>query len=511
MIAIKTNPFKFQYKQCQKTKRKMSKRNLIVAMMFSSIFGGLVAILGYSVIAPPQSTIQPTSEAANPVALTNYVFDSSDFVVPEGLNFVFAAKNATPSVVHIRTKYEAGMRANNPFNDFFKDYFGDRYERRGYGQSMGAGSGVIISEDGYIVTNNHVVDNASEIEVVLNDNRSYEAQIVGVDESTDLAVIKVDQNNLPAVKYGNSESINIGEWVLAIGNPYEFRSTVTAGIVSAKGRNINILGGGTSIESFIQTDAAVNPGNSGGALVNLNGDLVGINTAIASPSGAFAGYSFAVPVTLVKKVVDDLVEYGKVQRALLNIAITDVNAQVAERFDLDVLRGVYVSGVNDGGAADRAGIEEGDVIVAIDGKAVNNVAQLQEAVAIKRPGDKIKVKFMRDGDNQEVEATLRNMDNTFAVVEAKDEFEIEGATFSEVSASVQEQLDIDGGVQITELRDGKWKEIRMREGFIITNIDNEDIENLKDLQDYFRNPRRDGILIEGVYPDGTKAHYGLGL
>ena len=480
-------------------------------MMFSSLFGGLVAILGYSALAPQQMNIQPASQNNSPVALTNYVFDSSDFVVPEGLNFVFAAKNATPSVVHIRTKYEAGMRANNPFNDFFKDYFGDRYERRGYGQSMGAGSGVIISEDGYIVTNNHVVDNASEIEVVLNDNRSYEAEVVGVDESTDLAVIKVNQENLPAINYGNSESINIGEWVLAIGNPYEFRSTVTAGIVSAKGRNINILGGGTSIESFIQTDAAVNPGNSGGALVNLNGELVGINTAIASPSGAFAGYSFAVPVTLVKKVVGDLVEYGKVQRALLNIQIADVNAQVAEQFDLDVLRGVYVSNVIRGGAADRAGMEQGDVIIAIDGKSVNNVAQLQETVAIKRPGDKINVEFIRDGRNKSVEATLRNMDNTFAVVEAKDEFEIEGATFSEVSGALKDELEIDGGVQITELREGKWKEIRMREGFIITSIDNEEIDDIKDLQDYFRSPRRDGILIEGIYPDGTKAHYGLGL
>ncbi len=479
--------------------------------MFSSLFGGLVAILGYSALAPQQMNIQPASQNNSPVALTNYVFDSSDFVVPEGLNFVFAAKNATPSVVHIRTKYEAGMRANNPFNDFFKDYFGDRYERRGYGQSMGAGSGVIISEDGYIVTNNHVVDNASEIEVVLNDNRSYEAEVVGVDESTDLAVIKVNQENLPAINYGNSESINIGEWVLAIGNPYEFRSTVTAGIVSAKGRNINILGGGTSIESFIQTDAAVNPGNSGGALVNLNGELVGINTAIASPSGAFAGYSFAVPVTLVKKVVGDLVEYGKVQRALLNIQIADVNAQVAEQFDLDVLRGVYVSNVIRGGAADRAGMEQGDVIIAIDGKSVNNVAQLQETVAIKRPGDKINVEFIRDGRNKSVEATLRNMDNTFAVVEAKDEFEIEGATFSEVSGALKDELEIDGGVQITELREGKWKEIRMREGFIITSIDNEEIDDIKDLQDYFRSPRRDGILIEGIYPDGTKAHYGLGL
>ncbi len=467
---------------------------------------------GYTLFVPQQNAIQTTSSTnSNPVALTNYVFDSADFIVPEGLNFVFAAKNATPSVVHIRTKYEAGMRANNPFNDFFKDYFGDRYERRGYGQSMGAGSGVIISSDGYIVTNNHVVENASSIEVVLNDNRSFEAEVIGTDESTDLAVIQVNQDNLPTINYGNSESINIGEWVLAIGNPYEFRSTVTAGIVSAKGRNINILGGGSSIESFIQTDAAVNPGNSGGALVNLNGDLIGINTAIASPSGAFAGYSFAVPVTLVKKVVNDLVEYGEVQRALLNIQIVDVNAQVADQFDLDILKGVYVSRVIDGGAADIAGLESGDVIVAIDGKVVNNVAQLQESVAVNRPGDRIQVKFIRDGREKEVEAVLRNIEGNFNVVEAKNEFEIEGATFSEVSSNLKEKLDLDGGVQITELRDGKWKDIRMKEGFIITGIDNEEIETLEDLENYFRSPRRDGILIEGIYPDGSKAHYGLGL
>ena len=490
----------------------MSKRNLIFAMMFSSIFGGLIAVTGYTLFVPQQNAIQTTSSTnSNPVALTNYVFDSADFIVPEGLNFVFAAKNATPSVVHIRTKYEAGMRANNPFNDFFKDYFGDRYERRGYGQSMGAGSGVIISSDGYIVTNNHVVENASSIEVVLNDNRSFEAEVIGTDESTDLAVIQVNQDNLPTINYGNSESINIGEWVLAIGNPYEFRSTVTAGIVSAKGRNINILGGGSSIESFIQTDAAVNPGNSGGALVNLNGDLIGINTAIASPSGAFAGYSFAVPVTLVKKVVNDLVEYGEVQRALLNIQIVDVNAQVADQFDLDILKGVYVSRVIDGGAADIAGLESGDVIVAIDGKVVNNVAQLQESVAVNRPGDRIQVKFIRDGREKQVEAVLRNVEGNFNVVEAKNEFEIEGATFSEVSSNLKEKLDLDGGVQITELRDGKWKDIRMKEGFIITGIDNEEIETLEDLENYFRSPRRDGILIEGVYPDGSKAHYGLGL
>ncbi|WP_370090239.1 S1C family serine protease [Ekhidna sp.] len=488
----------------------MSKRSFIMAMVFSSLFGGIVAMVGYSVIAPEQKVIQTSQGGVNPVSLTNYVFDSADFIVPEGLNFVFAAKNATPSVVHIRTTYRDGMRASSPFNDFFKDYFGERYERRG-GPSRGAGSGVVISSDGYIVTNNHVVENADEIEIVLNDNRSYQAKVVGVDASTDLAVLKVDEKNLVSIKYGDSDNINIGEWVLAIGNPYEFRSTVTAGIVSAKGRNINILNGDYRIESFIQTDAAVNPGNSGGALVNLNGELVGINTAIASPSGAFAGYSFAVPVSLVKKVVSDLIEYGRVQRALLGISIYDVNAQVAEQNNLSVLKGIYVNGVMAGKAADRAGIEQGDVIIAIDDKPVNNVAQLQEQVAIKRPGDEVEVKFIRDGKEKIVRAKLRNEEGTLDVVELASDYRIEGATFVDVSDALKKKLDLDGGVQIKELGEGKWRDVRMKEGFIITGIDNERIRNIRDLENYFKRPRTDGILIEGVYPDGSKAHYGLGL
>ncbi|MEQ8905415.1 Do family serine endopeptidase [Ekhidna sp.] len=488
----------------------MSKRSLILAMVFSSLFGGIVAVVGFSLIVPQEKIIQQTGAQANPVSLTNYVFDSADFIVPDGLNFVFAAKNATPSVVHIRTTYSDGMRANSPFNDFFKDYFGERYERRG-GPARGAGSGVVISPDGYIVTNNHVIANANEIEVVLNDNRSYQAKVVGADEDTDLAVLKVDEDNLIAVQYGDSESINIGEWVLAIGNPYEFRSTVTAGIVSAKGRNINILNGDYRIESFIQTDAAVNPGNSGGALVNLKGELVGINTAIASPSGAFAGYSFAVPVSLVKKVVNDLVEYGAVQRALLGISIYDVNAQVAEANNLKVLKGIYVNAVMAGKAADRAGIEQGDVIIAIDNKPVNNVAQLQEQVAIKRPGDEVEVKFIRGGKEKVVMAKLRNEEGTLDVVELAADYKIEGATFVDVSDALKNRLGIEGGVQIQELGSGKWKDVRMKEGFIITGIDNVKIKNIKDLENYFKRPRTDGILIEGVYPDGSKAHYGLGL
>lgn len=487
----------------------MSKRSLVFAMIFSSLFGGIVAVVGYSFIVPPSQTIQQVNNPNNPVSLTNYVFDSADFIVPDGLNFVFAAKNATPSVVHIRTTYEEG-RGNSPFNEFFRDYFGERYERRG-GPARGAGSGVVVSPDGYIVTNNHVIEDASNIEVVLNDNRSYKAQVVGTDSNTDLAVLKIEEENLTAVNYGNSDNINVGEWVLAIGNPYEFRSTVTAGIVSAKGRNINILDGDYRIESFIQTDAAVNPGNSGGALVNLNGQLIGINTAIASPSGAFAGYSFAVPVSLVKKVVSDLVEYGKVQRALLGISILDVNAQTAEMYELDVLRGVYVRGVMADGAASNAGIEIGDVIISIDDQPVNNVAQLQERIAIKRPGERVDVTFIRGGKEKVVVATLRNQQGNMELVELASEFKLEGATFIDVSQDLKDKLKIKGGVQIDALGPGKWRDVRMKEGFIITGIDNKKIRNIQDLENYFKRPQTDGILIEGLYPDGSKAHYGLGL
>ncbi len=480
-----------------------------MAMVFSSIFGGMIALVGYSIVVPKETIIQQTTER-NPLALTNYVFDSSDFIVPEGLNFVFAAKHATPSVVHIRTRYSSQSGARSPFNDLFREYFGDR-NNGGQNFSRGAGSGVVISSDGFIVTNNHVIDDASEIEVVLNDNRSYEAKVVGVDGSTDLAVIKIEEDHLVPIKYGSSEGIQIGEWVLAIGNPFEFRSTVTAGIVSAKSRNIQILESRDRIESFIQTDAAVNPGNSGGALVNLNGELIGINTAIASPSGAFAGYSFAVPSSLVRKVVDDLVEYGTVQRALLGIQIRDVSAQLAEAEDLDVVKGVYVADVGDNSAAKMAGLERGDVIVAIDNIDVNSVAELQEQVAINRPGDKVLVRYLRDGIQREVMATLRNSSGTTEIVEINSEFEVEGATFSEVQEKTLADLKLDGGVQVTDLASGKWKDAGLREGFIITRIDKQSIKKLGDLKRFLNRPSSDGILIEGIYPNGDKAYYGLGL
>jgi len=495
----------------------MSKRNLYFAMILSSFLGGIIAIGGYNAFVGTQVQQVVPVDNPNQVSLTNYVFDSTDFVVPEGLNFVYAAKSATPAVVHIRTKYAAsrgGTASRNPMEEFFKDYFGDQYDHGG-GRSpgMGAGSGVIVTADGYIATNNHVVENATEIEVLLNDNRTYEAEVIGRDPDTDLALIKIDDENLPYAEFGDSEKIQVGEWVLAIGNPFEFRSTVTAGIVSAKARNINILarsGSNTRIEAFIQTDAAVNPGNSGGALVNLKGELVGINTAIASPTGAFAGYSFAVPATLVKKVIYDLKDFGAVQRPLLGIQIVDVSAELAKEENLNVLKGVYVAKVNEGTAAADAGLEEKDVIIAIDGKKVSNVAQLQEQVALNRPGDKIDVTYIRDGKTYTSTAELKNQFMTTEVVKANSAFKIEGATLEPVSETVKNKFNIESGVQVKSIEGGKWKEAGIEEGFIITKIDKRPINGVEDLTNSLNSARGEGILIEGIYPSGEKAYYGIG-
>jgi Do/DeqQ family serine protease len=478
-----------------------------LSMLISSILGGIIAILLF--VSFGKSNGNQYASDTSAVNFTNYVFDSADFVVPEGLNFVFAAKSATPSVVHIRTIYRGGRTAQTPFNDFFKEYFGDRYQDY-QNPSRGAGSGVIMSADGYIVTNNHVIEGASEIEVVLNDNRSYKADVIGTDPATDIAVIQIKENNLKAISLGNSDGIQIGEWVLAIGNPFEFRSTVTAGIVSAKARNINIIAGRDRLESFIQTDAAVNPGNSGGALVNLKGELVGINTAIASPTGAFAGYSFAIPVSLVQKVVADLTEFGMVQRALLGISIRDVTADLAKEYNLSVIQGVYVIEVNFNSAAAEGGLKAGDVIVAIQDRSVKTVAELQEQVALNRPGNRIKVTYIRDGKTYETMTTLKNASGTTNVVEVSNSFRTEGAIFENLSSATKSELNLDGGVQISEIETGTWKTAGLKKGFIITKVDKKPIADLEDFIAVVNSAKGNGLLIEGYYPNGDKAYYGIG-
>ena len=489
----------------------MNRRQLMVGLLFASLFGGIVALGGYKLFEKETpSFIQ--SPLNNNVQFSSYLNDSS-FTVPAGLNFVYAAEIATPRVVHIKSTMSPAASNNphrSPYDDMFRDFFGDPRERRGQqrpGQS--AGSGVIISDNGYIVTNNHVIVDADEMEVTLHDNRTYIATLVGTDPNTDIAVIKIDEKDLPFINFGNSDIVKVGEWVLAVGNPYELTSTVTAGIVSAKGRNIGILRERYGIESFIQTDAAVNPGNSGGALVNLRGELIGINSAIASTTGAYAGYSFAVPVSLVKKVVDDLIEYGMVQRALLGIEIVNVNDPRLEE-GLDDLTGVYINVVNENSAAEEAGLKKGDIILKINNTEVADVAQLQDLVARHRPGDKISVTYKRDGKTKTVSAKLKNLDNQIKIVKKDDAYATEGASLRNATKDEIEEYDVNGGVIIEKIGVGKWKDAGIKDGFLITSINNRPVKDVNELRALLSNSSGEGVLIKGKYQDGKEAYYGMG-
>jgi Do/DeqQ family serine protease len=439
---------------------------------------------------------------------------------PTGLNFVSAANSVRASVVHIKTSYKPNALLNSydgsdAFEDFFSDRFHDKMENL---PREASGSGVIISDDGYIVTNNHVISDATEITVILNDKRRYKGRLVGADPTTDLALVKIEGNDLPFAQYGNSDSLQIGEWVLAVGNPFELTSTVTAGIVSAKARSINILGSrgnGMAVESFIQTDAAVNPGNSGGALVDLQGRLIGINTAIASNTGTFSGYSFAVPVTLVKKVMDDLLRYGEVQRALLGVNIKDVDADLADAKGIPDTRGVYVQGVNPGSAAGQAGIKAGDVILEVDKVPVNSTSALQEYVARFRPGDKVRVTFERGRDVKSVQITLRNTEGMDKVAKAGPRKTVYaqqlGVKLRSIGTEQKSQLGLDNGVEIVGLdEESAFANAGVRESFIITSIDKKVTAKPEDII-LMTAGAKGGLLIEGFYPDGRRAYYAIGF
>lgn len=420
--------------------------------------------------------------------------------------FQQAAEKTVNSVVHIKTiSTQEQQVINDPFNDLF---FGNPRGQIKQKEVAGSGSGVIISEDGYISTNNHVVKNATEIEVTLNNKQTYKATIVGTDPTTDLALLKIDENNLPAIYYGNSDNVNIGEWVLAVGNPFNLNSTVTAGIVSAKGRNINILKEDYAIESFIQTDAAVNPGNSGGALVNQNGELIGINTAIASNTGSYTGYSFAVPVNMVKKIMGDLLKYGTVQRALLGVQIRNINPELAKENGIENLNGVYISKLMDNGAAKEGGLEEGDIIRKVGNTKISSSSELQEQIGQFHPGDKVQITFERENELMTTSLTLKNKLGTTASL--KKEVLFLGAKFNEVPSAELEKLDISNGVKISELKVGKLMREGIKKNFIITKINNIPVESPEEVIEILKS-KKGGCLIEGVYPNGAKAYYGFGI
>ena len=482
-------------------------RNILAMVLLASLAGFAGAGIYSNLYQKQSDSSGPSSaKASNQARLVNFDKVRSTAAPTD---FVSASEVSVPAVVHVKTTYTATSASSSQFNPFQDFFWGERGPRNP-SPAVSAGSGVIISDDGYIVTNNHVIANSSKVEITLHDKRTLEAKVIGTDPSTDLALLKVDEKGLPYIPYGNSDEVKIGEWVLAVGNPFNLTSTVTAGIVSAKARNISILPDQQfPIESFIQTDAAVNPGNSGGALVDTEGSLIGINTAIASRTGSFSGYSFAIPVNLVRKVVDDLVEFGNVQRGFIGVSIRDLDSKLAGEKGIKKMKGVYVAGTTDGGAAQSAGIREGDVITKVEGVDVNSSPELQEQVSRYRPGDKVNVTITRDGSEKVIAVTLRNKDGNTEIVK-NEMVSLLGAEFSSVSKEEINKLGLSNGVKISKLNPGKLRSAGIREGFIIESIDNRKVVSPDDIVASLRS-KKGGILIEGIYPNGARAYYGFGL
>lgn len=433
-------------------------------------------------------------------------------------DFTLAAEKTVNSVVHVKTKYTPKVSTQQQIDPFFDFFFGrpEFFNQQPSQPRMGSGSGVIISRDGYIVTNHHVVDKSDEIEVVLNDKRTFKAELVGNDPSTDLALLKIDAKDLSPIVFGNSDETKIGEWVLAVGNPFNLTSTVTAGIVSAKARNINILSDDMKIESFIQTDAAVNPGNSGGALVNVRGELIGINTAIASQTGSYAGYAFAIPSGIVSKVVADLKEFGTVQRALLGVNIQDITDEFAKEKKLNSLNGAYIAKVMPNSAAGDAGLKEGDIIVAINNITVKSVAELQEQISRYRPGDKINLTAIRNEKEKNFSVELKNKQGNTDVIKKVD-LNVLGAKFEAVSNATKQQLRLSYGMQVTRVdAKGKFEAVGIKKDFIVIKINNQTIASLEDIEKAVNQVQNSsenekGLFITGIYPNGKVAYYAINL
>jgi Do/DeqQ family serine protease len=430
----------------------------------------------------------------------------TSFQSQEGqVDFTYAAEQTVHGVVHVHTKTMMGVQAENPIMEWF---YGDRYSRPR--EVSGYGSGVIISADGYIITNNHVIENAENVEVTLNDKRTLPAEVVGRDPGSDIALLKVKAENLPYIKYGNSDQLRLGEWVLAVGNPFNLTSTVTAGIVSAKGRSLGLNSGDYRIESFIQTDAALNMGNSGVALVNTKGLLVGITSAIISPSGAYAGNSFAIPVTIVKKVVEDLKEFGQVQRALIGVNIKDVDSEAADEQNLKEVKGVLITRVIENGSAEEAGLKENDVIMKFDDMSVNTVSELQEQVGKHRPGDKASVTYLRDGREKTVQIVMKNMaGNTEVVTAQMAEDEVFGARIEPLGSSDKRSFNVEYGVKITQLNEGRFKDLGMKKGYVILSVNGKKVKTPSEVKE-FTNGGTVLKSVGGIQSDGTIFNYQFG-
>jgi len=459
------------------------------------LLSAFLSIAGYRYFMPPVKEV--IIRESTPAMYTNYSKDdplnapSRSFLSSSPTNFISAAEAVTPAVVNIKAS-----------NGSEGDWWGS-----GGGYSGSSGSGVVISSDGYIVTNNHVIEEGRNIEVTLNDKRKFEASLVGIDRTTDLALVKIEAKGLPYLTLGNSDSIRIGEWVLAVGNPFNLSSTVTAGIVSAKGRSIDILEGEYRVESFIQTDAAVNPGNSGGALVNTNGELVGINTAIITRSGRYEGYSFAIPSNLAKKVIKDLRDFGVVQRAILGVEIRPVNAELAEELKLTTVEGVYITNVVKGSGASDAGIEEGDIILRINGVKTPSTPELQELIARLRPGNAVEVEYIRNGRKRKTNVTLKNTSGTLSLLGAEETYQkggnegitkVLGFELRDLSSSERRKLKTKGAYVVSITRGSKIERTNMDPGFIITKVNDRNINSVEDALDELKDAEGK-IMLEGIY------------
>jgi len=469
-----------------------------------AVMGGAVSLGLYKAIEKKNTVYysKPEGIPARQVALYS---PSGPGNLPD---FETAASISVHAVVHIKSDFQQKSMVYDDFFPFFN--FGNPGRHEYVNPYSAMGSGVIVTTDGYIVTNNHVVQDAVNVTVTLNDKRVYKATVVGTDPSTDLAVIHIDEKNLPYLVLGNSDDVKIGEWVLAVGNPFNLTSTVTAGIVSAKARDINILGSKGAVESFIQTDAAINPGNSGGALVNTKGELIGINAAIASGTGYYTGYSFAIPVNIVKKVVEDFMKYGKIQRAFLGIAYHEIDDQFAKDKGLSSLSGVYIEDVVPGGSAEKAGIKTGDIITGIQNKPVNGKSELMETVSQLSPGDVVTVSLIRDGKQIELPVTLNTESSKTAVAVNENKLSMFGATFEPLSDKEKAKYRLNYGFKITRIEPGKFSEAGIRTGFILVNVDRQLVTSTSQLKEALSS-KEGGVLLDGLYPNGMRAYYGLGL
>jgi len=499
--------------------------------VLTAFLGGALALGAYKVIEHKYAD-NMSIEDKQKVYFTNNPLPSGSSSADAPTDFTVAAAEVTPAVVYIRTTYKAQDNSGqDQMQQLFGDMFGGRMQPQG--PQMASGSGVIISPDGYIVTNNHVVDKADKIEITTNDHQHFTAKVIGTDPNTDLALIKISATNLPIVKLGNSDNVKVGEWVLAVGNPFRLTSTVTAGIVSAKGRGLGLIGsnqdeeqqtpfghmrvqrqnGGKQlnkgIESFIQTDAAINPGNSGGALVNTKGELIGINAAIASQTGSYEGYGFAIPINLAKKVLNDIQKYGTVKRGYLGVSFKELDQDAADALHISRNTGLYVDDVATGSGAAQAGLQHGDVITKVNGNKVYESSDLQEPVARLQPGDKINLTIMRGNDEKNVSVTLKadagNLGRSTASTKSAEElYNKLGASFKPLTQAEKAKYHVRSGVIVTQVRPGLlFDDTQIPVGSIITSINRKPVNNSDDISSAITSTRNGNLIITGYYPDGT--------